>query len=119
VTEYCTNGSLQTYLQSNILDVDSIVKMVRGIAAGMFHLATEGICHRDLAARNILLDGNLRPKVADFGLARFTVTESEAPSSTKTETGPLKWMAPECLEKRQYSEKKRCLVIRCSHLGNH
>src|SRR5690349_20526031 len=82
VTEYCSNGSLDKYLKSTKpMDKLLIVKLLRGIAAGMYHLTKEGICHRDLASRNVLLDENLRPKISDFGLSRF-VYNSEG-STTK------------------------------------
>ena len=38
--------------------------LMKGIASGMYHLASEGIVHRDLAARNILLSGTLVPKIS-------------------------------------------------------
>ena len=37
---------------------------------GMSYLETHFLVHRDLAARNVLLDRNLRAKVADFGLTQ-------------------------------------------------
>ena len=40
------------------------------IAAGMAYLEAQNYIHRDLAARNVLLDRNLRAKVADFGLTQ-------------------------------------------------
>ena len=41
---------------------------------GMSYLETHFLVHRDLAARNVLLDGNLRAKVADFGLTQKVTT---------------------------------------------
>lgn len=56
LTQLCESGSLYTYLHSK-KDIDNKVleKIIRGIAAGMYHLGTEGVVHRDLAARNILV----------------------------------------------------------------
>ena len=42
--------------------------------SGMSYLETHFLVHRDLAARNVLLDGNLRAKVADFGLTQKVTT---------------------------------------------
>jgi len=77
-------------------------KIIRGIVSGMLHLHCERIVHRDLAPRNILLTNERVPKISDFGLSR--VTDSDQ-SQTKSDTGPLKHMAPECLLKMKYGFK--------------
>jgi serine/threonine protein kinase len=69
----------------------------------MAHLTSEGVIHRDLAARNILLDSKLRAKISDFGLSRLG-NESKVVYS-KSDIGPLKWMSPEAVQKKKYSEK--------------
>jgi AXL receptor tyrosine kinase len=46
------------------------------ITHGSRYLASKRLVHRDLAARNVLLDGDMSPKVSDFGLSRcFDTTE--------------------------------------------
>jgi len=103
VTEYLAGGSVHDLLQgSSKMSREMVMKILRQIAAGMFHLTEEGIIHRDLAARNCLLSSNFDVKVSDFGMSRFTKEEVH---SSKAETGPLKWMAPESLRSNLYSQK--------------
>jgi serine/threonine protein kinase len=105
VTEFLSGGSLWSLLCSDqVIEWATVIKILRGIAAGMRHLHTEGIVHRDLAARNILLTASNDPKVADFGLSR-TYVESGDPQHTKSDVGPVKWMAPESIRDREYSTK--------------
>jgi len=104
VTGFCSNGSLDKYLRKNEILNEQKMRWIGGIAKGMFHLAREGYVHRDLAARNVLLDEILQPKISDFGLSRYT-EKTVGVQTTKSDVGPLKWMAPECLKQKQYSEK--------------
>ncbi|KAL6073324.1 Tyrosine-protein kinase [Balamuthia mandrillaris] len=112
VTEYLPEGNLRSFLRSDKgqqafkEDEKTFLRMAREIAAGMNHLHSEGITHRDLACRNLLLTANLSIKVADFGLAceHEDVTNIEEEIATSSPL-PLKWIAPECLKSRTYSNK--------------
>jgi serine/threonine protein kinase len=105
VMEYCAAGSLDKLLyDSNVgLSNDQKMRLIRGIAAGMYHLHKHNIIHRDLAARNILLTEGGNPKISDFGLSR--VLEQDIENKTLTKFGPIRWMAPESLAKQVYSKK--------------
>jgi serine/threonine protein kinase len=65
------------------------------------HLHKEGVIHRDIAARNFLLDSRNNVFVCDFGLARV---KTGAYQHTASSLGPVKYMAPESIAKKRYSE---------------
>lgn len=49
----------------------------------MAYLESKNIVHRDLRADNILLTEMLSCKIADFGLAQYTLSQEKQLSSSK------------------------------------
>uniref|UniRef100_A0A914CIT2 receptor protein-tyrosine kinase n=2 Tax=Acrobeloides nanus TaxID=290746 RepID=A0A914CIT2_9BILA len=84
------------------LTLRDLVRFSTEIARGMEFLATKKIIHRDLAARNILVAADFSMKISDFGLSRNVVYNDYYRKKGPGRI-PIKWMAPEALDKNMYT----------------
>jgi serine/threonine protein kinase len=85
VLEYVPGGTLEDRLRNGEpLADDETYEIAVGIASGLAHAHARGVVHRDLKPANVLFDGEGRPKIADFGIARLAAGEG-----TLTEAGTL------------------------------
>ncbi|XP_076935153.1 putative LRR receptor-like serine/threonine-protein kinase At1g56140 [Bidens hawaiensis] len=99
VYEYLENKSLDQALfgKTNAhLDWSTRFNICMGTAKGLAYLHEESrprIVHRDVKASNILLDGELCPKISDFGLAKL-YDDKRTHMSTRV-AGTIGYLAPE------------------------
>jgi serine/threonine protein kinase len=88
IMEHLEQGSLEDLLEKGALPVDRALEVFRDVAEGLRHAHGKGILHCDLKPANVLLDQDMRPRLADFGQARLTHEHSAA-------LGTVYYMAPE------------------------
>lgn len=98
VLEYVDGESLARRLRERgPLPIDDAVRIGRELAEGLAAAHARGIVHRDLKAENVLLSGDGRAKILDFGIAKRA--DPARPDAISTTAGFLvgtyRTMSPE------------------------
>ncbi|XP_038069358.1 plexin-B-like [Patiria miniata] len=107
VIPFMANGDLKTYLvkKKQTLATSLLMRFASHAALGMSYLAQHKFVHRDLAARNCMVNSDLLVKIADFGLSRDMHESDYYTSGDAQAKLPIKWMAPESMERRVYNAR--------------
>ncbi|CDY60569.1 BnaA02g06940D [Brassica napus] len=111
IYEFLPNGDLKQHLtgkgSGSIIKWSVRLRIALEAASGLEYLhigCTPPMVHRDVKTANILLDENLKAKLADFGLSRSFQSEGESQVLTAI-AGTLGYLDPECNSSGRLSEK--------------
>lgn len=75
--EYLPGGDLAKFCRKNELGLEKALFYIEQVCAGLGHAHENAIIHRDIKPQNLLLTADRKTvKIADFGVARITQTDS-------------------------------------------
>jgi serine/threonine protein kinase len=114
--EYCAGGTLEErLLRAHVKNVYTIPMKTRHryaleltVAMCFLHRCNPPVVHRDLKPSNVLINGDDRIKVTDFGLSKFIPCKNKTLGDKFVmtgETGSYRYMAPEVFKHEDYNEK--------------
>ncbi len=93
--EYIDGENLATLLKRiGRLPVDKAMEITRELCTGLAAAHSQNVLHRDLKPANIMLDGQGRVRITDFGIAAL----AESPGRPSELAGTPRFMAPELLK---------------------
>ncbi len=130
VLELVAGETLAQRIKKGPLPMEEALELCRQIAEGLEAAHEKGVVHRDLKPANVMIAGNDKIKILDFGLAKFLAAESAAtaatqsPTITEAMTGPgmilgtAAYMSPEqangkAVDKRADIWAFGCIVYEC------
>lgn len=103
VMEFVAGQSLHHAAHGFSVEHADAVNLVIKVCHGLAHAHDYGILHRDIKPSNILLDGQMNPKIGDFGLARTLerqIEEGEQIFGTPGYTAPEVLHPPFTIDQR-------------------
>ncbi|MFJ8958424.1 protein kinase [Lentzea sp. NPDC102401] len=102
VLELIEGRTLRDRVADGPMSVDDVRRVGGALADALAHVHARGLVHRDVKPSNILLDADGLPRLADFGLVRFT----DGASLTKTGlvVGTAAYLSPEQVRGEEVTE---------------
>ena len=95
VFEHVAGENLKHLLdRTGALPVRRALELAIEVGIGLAYAHEQGIVHRDVKPQNVLLNGDGKPKVTDFGIARSLDVEAGM-TQTGTVLGTSSYIAPE------------------------
>lgn len=94
VSELLHGGTFRSWMSASKRPWKEVLRMLVSIGIGLNAAHQRGLVHRDIKPENVLIDGDGRPRVADFGLALVPVSQPLQGLGGHI-AGTLRYMAPE------------------------
>ncbi|KIK93122.1 hypothetical protein PAXRUDRAFT_789472, partial [Paxillus rubicundulus Ve08.2h10] len=114
VCPWLGNGSLTSYLGRRNDTLTSIERfsLLSDTAAGLHYLHSRSIVHGDLSGSNVLIDGNGRACISDFGLSMLlTKLGGSTYATSRCAEGTLRWTAPELLDLEVPEDEENLIYV--------
>lgn len=89
--EFLDGESLRDRLDRGPLPIPEALRIARAVADALAEAHRHGVIHADLKPENVVLPSDGRPRVVDFGLARFAGADGVAASGTPAYMAPERW----------------------------
>lgn len=93
VMEYVDGVTLKEYMQEHKLSLNAVLEIGVRLADALQHAHSHNIIHCDIKPQNILIDKNMNPKIADFGIAKMVTNQTMVYS--KSVMGSVHYISPE------------------------
>jgi hypothetical protein len=93
--KFVAGGSLADRLKAGAMDPRAAAALLASLAEAVHFAHQHGVLHRDLKPGNFLFDGDSRPYVSDFGLAKLPMDSGGGLTRTGAFFGTPQYMPPE------------------------
>jgi predicted Ser/Thr protein kinase len=112
VFEYVDGENLKDLVdREGPLDVPDAIELTLQVARGLAFAHEQGLVHRDVKPQNVLLDGDGRAKVTDFGIAH--AVDVDGMTITGTIMGTSNYIAPEQARGQPVDEQTDIYSLGC------